>query len=71
MGIARYEEAIETMLKVKESNGVFKDDVDWYLGLSYLKIKQMGKAKPLFERLAEIPDSYYSEPAQNIFKKLK
>jgi len=71
MSLSDYTAAVETLLAVKAQGDGFSDDIDWYLGLSYLKLKQADKAKPLFERLAANDQSYYSAAAEEIATKLK
>lgn len=71
MGMEEHEQAIN-VLEVLISNSVkYKEDISWYLGLSYLKKKEVDNAKKLFASLSENNDSYYQESSVNILKKLK
>jgi len=71
MGLSNYQDAIKTLSGLKERSETYSDDLDWYLGLSYLKMQQPELARPLFEGLAADQNSYYREAARKIFKKLK
>lgn len=47
----------------------FHDDIQWYLGLAYIKVKDIQKAKDTFGNLA-LQESYYQKEAEEVLDKL-
>lgn len=71
MEVSEYDSAVETLSALRTGDHAYTEDVLWYLGLSYLKLKRPEEAQALFATLAANERSYYSEGARQILNKLK
>lgn len=69
LGANQPENAISALEAVQNDQSAFCNDINWYLGLAYLKIKEKGKAKEIFTKLSAA-DCYYNEAAKEILQKL-
>lgn len=47
----------------------FCNDINWYLGLAYLKVKEVEKAKSIFKQLSS-KNCYYNDAAKEILAKI-
>ena len=69
--IAEYQNAKNSFSKVIEHNdNLYIEQAKWYLGFCYLKIEEKDKAIMQFKEIAK-SDSYFSEKANKILKKLR
>jgi len=62
--------AVDIFTQLKNGNSALKDYGTWYLGLTYLKEKDMEKAKSFFEQVPQSQKKLY-EDAQEILGKMK
>ncbi|MEZ5009821.1 MAG: hypothetical protein R2753_16855 [Chitinophagales bacterium] len=69
LGANQPDNAIDALSAVQNDQSAFCNDINWYLGLAYLKIKDKGKAKEIFTKLSAV-DCYYKEAAKEILQKL-
>lgn len=70
MGVSDYTRAVETLTALRSGDHVYTEDVLWYLGLSYLKLKRPEEAVAVFSTLAGNERSFYSDGARQILDKL-
>jgi tetratricopeptide (TPR) repeat protein len=69
--IAEYQKAGKSFTKVIEHNdNLYIEQAKWYLGFCYLKTEENDKAIKQFSEIAK-SNSYYSEKAKSILKKLR
>jgi len=52
------------------NDALFKQDASWYLGLTYLKAKEINQSKIVLNKIVE-ENSFYSEKASKLLLKLK
>ncbi len=69
MGSNNPEKAITALERTPFDKSSFCNDINWYLGLAYLKVKNRAKAKEIFTKLAVV-DCYYQQAATAILSKL-
>ena len=70
MELGDYDQAIILLSNVISSNGEYKKEAQWYLGLVYLKTGETKKATSYFNELAKAK-GYYQSPAQDLLNRLK
>lgn len=61
--------AVKALTSVEYEGTAYCNDVNWYLGLAYLKLNNKKDAKDVFTKLAS-EDCYYKEVASEILVKL-
>jgi tetratricopeptide (TPR) repeat protein len=69
LGSNQPELAIATFKNLNYQGTVFCNDINWYLGLSYLRIRDKAAAREVFTKLAE-QGCYYQAAAKDILAKL-
>ncbi len=69
LGSNQPELAIKTFNNMNYKGTEFCNDINWYLGLSYLRIRDKAAAREIFTKLAE-KNCYYHEAASDILAKL-
>jgi tetratricopeptide (TPR) repeat protein len=69
LGNNKPELAIETFKGMKYQGTEFCNDVNWYLGLAYLRIRDKAAAREIFTKLAD-KNCYYHAAASDILAKL-
>jgi tetratricopeptide (TPR) repeat protein len=69
LGSNQPELAIATFKNLNYQGTTFCNDINWYLGLSYLKIRDKSAAREVFTKLAE-QGCYYQAAAKEILAKL-
>jgi len=65
----KYKEAINSLIKVDQQSKGYEES-QWYLGLSYLEIKEMANAKASFEKVIQLK-GVYKERATEELNKIK
>lgn len=69
--LGKINNAIKKLTKIsKNIDGVFYQQAQWYLGLSYLKINENKQAREIFKSIIK-NDMYYKTDAQEILSHLK
>ncbi len=69
--IEQYLKATEKFRVVlKHEDNFFIDQAEWYMGLCYLKLHDLKKAKEIFKHIAST-DSYYNKNAAHLAKHIK
>lgn len=56
---------------INQSDNLYIEHAEWYLGLCYLKNNQKDKAIDQFSVVASNPDNYHRKEAKNILEKLQ
>jgi len=71
MEIKDYSESVSLFGDIiKEGNTLYKDNAEWYLGLSYLVTDKTEKAREQFEMIAENEDHDFNKDAKSILQKM-
>ena len=52
---------------LKDSSGLYKDELEYYLALSYLYTHRIKEAKPLFEKIHSDPNHLFHDKVNNWF----
>ena len=68
MGDKEYQEAISILEGLQPIALKYTQDIDWYLALCYIKVKDLDGARSLLITLSNDTDSYYQEPSANLLK---
>jgi tetratricopeptide (TPR) repeat protein len=70
MSLGEYEAAIMLYNSYVPGGVTYDEDIEWYLSLAHLKSGQINSARPILEKLAQSPDSYYKISASEIVARL-
>ncbi|HEX2922170.1 MAG TPA: tetratricopeptide repeat protein [Bacteroidales bacterium] len=65
-----YSKAINRLLNVAGTQGIYSKEATWYLGLAYLKTGNIQRAKECFNTLA-VDDGFYKDRSQKILRRLR
>jgi tetratricopeptide (TPR) repeat protein len=64
-------EAISCFLfTLEDHSGLYREESEWYLGLSYLKVKKVNEARRMLEKIAAQPPHAHYEEAVRLLKNL-
>lgn len=70
MELGNYSQAVDFLSGVTTLSGEYRKEAQWYLGLSYLKLRDRSKAIGCFEVLAS-SEGFYKDQARNLLRRLK
>jgi tetratricopeptide (TPR) repeat protein len=70
MSLGEYEAAITLYNSYVPGGVTYDEDIEWYLSLAHLKNGQINSARPILEKLAQSPNSYYKISASEIVARL-
>jgi len=69
--IKNYPKAVQMFESIiNDNDNLYKENAEWYLGLTHLAAGQIDQANSIFRKIALAPGHYYSNDAKSILEKL-